>query len=92
VTPEQITEWNLPSRPTKATDTRAKGFKGDSVELDAIPACGCEACCMAIERHIDPVALEVPGELRPREKSLLDLQQHGSHNGRPTDVRHQEKP
>ena len=37
VTPAQITEWNLPTRPTKATDTRAKNFTGESVEVDAIP-------------------------------------------------------
>ena len=37
VTAEQIQEMNLPSRPTKKTDTRAKGFTGESVELDAIP-------------------------------------------------------
>ena len=36
VTPEQIDNWNLPSRPTKQTDTRAKGFGSISVELDAI--------------------------------------------------------
>jgi hypothetical protein len=38
VTREQVTEWDLPSRPTKTTDTRAKKFVGTSVELDAIPA------------------------------------------------------
>ena len=26
VTPEQIEEWGLPTRPTKASDSRAKGF------------------------------------------------------------------
>lgn len=36
VTPPQIRAWDLPSRPTKATDSRAKGFVGRSVELDAI--------------------------------------------------------
>jgi hypothetical protein len=36
VTPEQIAEWNLPTRPTKASDTRSKGFGNISVELDAI--------------------------------------------------------
>lgn len=35
VTVEQIEKWNLPSRPTKAS-THAKGWRGDSVELDAI--------------------------------------------------------
>jgi hypothetical protein len=34
---EQIVEWNLPTRPTKQTDTRAKKFgSSESVELDAI--------------------------------------------------------
>ena len=38
VKPEQIETWNLPSRPTKTTDSRAKKFgTQDSVELDAIP-------------------------------------------------------
>ncbi len=37
VTPEQIERWSLPSRPTKTSDTRSKGFGDISVELDAIP-------------------------------------------------------
>jgi hypothetical protein len=37
VTPEQIQEWNLPTRPTKSEDPRAKNWDGESVELDAIP-------------------------------------------------------
>ena len=36
VTEAQVKEWNLPSRPTKRTDSRAKNWEGDSVELDAI--------------------------------------------------------
>jgi hypothetical protein len=37
VTPEQITEYNLPTRPTKKTDSRAAKFDSEiSVELDAI--------------------------------------------------------
>jgi hypothetical protein len=36
VTPEQIEEWELPTRPTKTSDTRSKGFGAISVELDAI--------------------------------------------------------
>src|SRR5262245_54508404 len=38
VTREQVERWNLPTRPTKMSDTRAKKFNGTSVELDAIPA------------------------------------------------------
>src|SRR5215468_5964861 len=36
VTEAQIAALNLPTRPTKATDTRAKNFGSISVELDAI--------------------------------------------------------
>ena len=37
VTPEQIADWNLPTRPTKTTDSRFKKWTGgESVELDAI--------------------------------------------------------
>lgn len=38
VTHDQVEELNLPTRPTKTTDSRAKTWEGDSVELDAIPA------------------------------------------------------
>jgi|GEM_PF-440626 len=37
VLPWQIDEWELPTRPTKKTDSRAKNFAGESVEVDAIP-------------------------------------------------------
>jgi len=38
VLPWQVKAWGLPTRPTKRTDSRAKGWEGESVELDAIPA------------------------------------------------------
>jgi hypothetical protein len=37
VTETQIAEYDLPTRPTKTTDSRSKTFIGDSVEVDAIP-------------------------------------------------------
>lgn len=37
VTPAQIKSMHLPTRPTKRRDTRAANFKGESVEVDAIP-------------------------------------------------------
>jgi hypothetical protein len=37
VTEKQIRDWDLPTRPTKKTDTRSKNFGEISVELDAIP-------------------------------------------------------
>ncbi len=36
VHPYQIEAWDLPTRPTKESDRRAKGFQGESCELDAI--------------------------------------------------------
>jgi len=38
VTPQQIVEFGLPTRPTKVKDSRAKHWVGGSVEVDAIPA------------------------------------------------------
>jgi hypothetical protein len=53
VTPEQISEWRLPTRPTKASDSRSKGFGAVSVELDAIPPDHLRALIgLAIERHL----------------------------------------
>lgn len=37
VTPEQIEELSLPTRPTKSGDSRAAKWQGESVEVDAIP-------------------------------------------------------
>jgi hypothetical protein len=67
VTRAQVEEWNLPSRPTKTTDPRAKKFVGTSVELDAIPANRLRALVReCIERHIDQEQLAV---LRAAEES-----------------------
>jgi hypothetical protein len=54
VTPEQIERYGLPTRPTKMKDSRAKTFKGDSVELDAIhPVQLRQLCESCITQHID---------------------------------------
>jgi hypothetical protein len=37
VTRDQIESMKLPTRSTKSTDSRSKGFQGGSVEVDAIP-------------------------------------------------------
>jgi acetyl-CoA acetyltransferase len=67
VTREQVEQWNLPSRPTKIKDPRAKKFAGTSVELDAIPASKLrELVRGCIERHIDKEQLAV---LRAAEES-----------------------
>ena len=67
VTREQVEQWNLPTRPTKMTDTRAKKFVGTSVELDAIPAAKLrELVRGCIERHVDKQQLDL---LRIAEQS-----------------------
>jgi hypothetical protein len=63
VTPEQISAWELPTRPTKSSDSPAKGFGDISVELDAIePNQLRELVQQAIEQHL-PVAEESEREL-----------------------------
>ena len=72
VTEEQIARWNLPTRPTKTTDSRSKGFAGESVELDAIPPATLRALVRAcIERHIDPEALKRTLETERLERASL---------------------
>ena len=72
VTEEQIADWDLPTRPTKASDTRAKTFGSSlSVELDAIEPNQLRALVQeAIERHLPPEQFAV---LKAAEESERDL-------------------
>ena len=67
VNPEQIVHWNLPSRPTKPSDSRSKNWRGGaSVELDAIAPddlLGLVRNC--ISQHISQVEL---AELQARQR------------------------
>lgn len=55
VTAEQIAKFNLPTRPAKKTDSRAKNWKGDCVEVDAMSSeMLIQLTQEAIERMIDP--------------------------------------
>jgi hypothetical protein len=72
VTREQVEQWNLPTRPTKMTDTRAKKFVGTSVELDAIPAAKLrELVRGCIERHIDQKNYESLKIIEASEREFL---------------------
>lgn len=72
VTPEQIAEWQLPTRPTKQSDTRSRGFEGESVELDAIaPATLRQLVEDCILRHIDSRAYQVTQAAERSERELL---------------------
>jgi len=73
VTPDQVTRWSLPTRPTKKTDSRAKGWRGDSVELDAIPADQLRRLVRdVIERHIDSRELEETRRAERLERQALE--------------------
>jgi hypothetical protein len=73
VTPKQIAEWSLPSRPTKASDTRAARFDSDfSVELDAIePDRLREIVQAAIEQHLPPDQFEVLKAAEESEREII---------------------
>lgn len=75
VTSNQIALWNLPGRPTKQTDSRAKGFDSISVELDAIaPNVLREMVRVAIEEHLPAEELRVLMVAEQSERnSLLNL-------------------
>lgn len=78
VTEEQITSLALPTRPTKATDTRAKNFTGESVEVDAIPTRILrELVEEAITKHIDPRALELNRIVEEEERRGLEAMAQG---------------
>jgi hypothetical protein len=73
VTPEQIVELDLPTRPTKKSDSRAAKFVGDSVEVDAIPTPTLrQIVADAIERWIDPEALRLTQIAERSEREILE--------------------
>jgi hypothetical protein len=72
VTPEQIDAWNLPTRPTKHTDSRAKHFGAVSVELDAIaPQALRDLVRQAIERHLPRREIEALQRIEAEERRTL---------------------
>jgi hypothetical protein len=69
---EQIQAWDLPTRPTKTTDSRAKGFGDISVELDAIPSHRLRNLVEdAINRHLPEREFEVLMAAEASERQLL---------------------
>lgn len=72
VTREQIVALRLPTRPTKRTDSRSKGFAGESVEVDAIPSAALrELARRCIERHVDGAALSITRVAEASERDYL---------------------
>lgn len=72
VTPAQVQAWQLPTRPTKTTDSRARRFAGDSVELDAIPPDRLRSLVEeAIRQHLDPDQVERLRRVEAAERETL---------------------
>jgi hypothetical protein len=72
VTEHQIAEWELPTRPTKQSDSRARGFTGGSVEVDAIPANTLrELIHDAIVQHIDQRQLAITEIYEQSEREIF---------------------
>jgi hypothetical protein len=76
VTPKQIKEWSLPTRPTKTEaegNRHAKQFDGESVELDAIPVDRLHHLVRhVISRHLDLGQLRILREAEASERELLN--------------------
>jgi len=73
VTPDQIRRLDLPTRPTKRTDSRSKKF-GDaiSVELDALPPDYLrDLVQIAIEEHLPPEQFQVLKTAEQSEREFI---------------------
>jgi endogenous inhibitor of DNA gyrase (YacG/DUF329 family) len=77
LTPEQIEEHRLPSRPSKTfaegnKHAKSVNFQGESTELDALPAAILQGMVTEVlERHISPEQLEVLREAERSERQIL---------------------
>lgn len=73
ITPEQIESYGLPTYPKKGTDPRARGFVGETCEVDALPAPELRAIVeRAIEQHINPHAYALHRAVEDQERAGLD--------------------
>ncbi|MGD0075363.1 MAG: hypothetical protein ABSD31_13645 [Candidatus Binataceae bacterium] len=69
---EQVIDLGLQTRPTKITDSRARGFSGRSVEVDAIPPNTLRQIVRrCIEQHIDRRALSVTRQAEASERQIM---------------------
>lgn len=69
---DQISEWKLPTRPTKQSDSRSKGFGDISVELDAIaPDMLRDLVRLHIEEHLPKDQLKILKVAEASEREML---------------------
>ena len=72
VTTEQIAEWDLPTRPTKNSDSQSKNFGDISVELDAIDPNRLRNLVQeAIEQHLPPDQFAVLKVAEESEREII---------------------
>jgi len=72
VNPDQISSLDLPSKPPKASDSRAKRFTGDTVEAEAIPVETMQQIVRdAIEGFIEPRILTTVTAAEKSERQFL---------------------
>lgn len=72
VTMEQVEQWNLTTRPTKKSDSRSRGFEGDSIEVDAIPPKELRQIARnCIEQHVDEDILRRTRIVEEAERDTL---------------------
>jgi hypothetical protein len=72
VTPGQITAWGLPTAPPKPTDSRAKKFKGETVEIEAIPPGTLRQMVRdCITRHIDQYQLQMATKVEKEQRETM---------------------
>jgi hypothetical protein len=78
VLPDQIRDWNLPTRPTKRDgNCHAKNWTGDSVELDAIhPQRLRDMVTGALARHIPVGELDALRAAEASERNVLQMFGH----------------
>ena len=82
VTEAQIRAFNLPTRPTKKTDSRSKNFRGESVELDTIEMSVLTSILDdAIEAYVDPATLKRTLVVEEDERRQLTMFAHRVRNG-----------
>jgi hypothetical protein len=74
VLPEQIDTLGLQTRPTKKSDSRSRGFRGESVEVDAISPNDLRTMCRdCILQHIDQDQLARTRRVEETERETLSM-------------------
>jgi len=80
-----ISRYNLPTRPTKKKDPRAKNWIGESVELDAMRADTLRGLVdSVIKNHINPAVYEQTLKIEALERDTLKNVRLAPHSGEVT--------